>query len=78
MSDATTPAAPAQTPHQRQKEITDKIQAAQFLINEAARLACPLGGWCDQWEDIGRTSDAIEALWWRIHQAPPPGEPVPL
>jgi len=42
------------TPQQRQKEITDKIQAAQNMLSEAAQLACDLGGWCEQWEDIGR------------------------
>lgn len=64
------------TPRQRQKQITDLIQQAQRLLSDAAALACPLAGWCDQWEDIGRGYDAVEALWWRIHQAPEPGEPV--
>lgn len=67
-----------QSPSQRQKEITDKIDAAKTLLGEAAQLACDLGGWCDQWEDIGRGYDAVEALWWRIHQAPAPGAPVVL
>jgi hypothetical protein len=63
-------------PHERQKQITDKIEEAKIALSEAAQLACPLGGWCDQWEDIGNTMDAVTALWWRIHQAPQPGEPV--
>lgn len=66
------------TPLQRQKEITDKIEAAQRLLEEAAQLACPLDNWVDQWEDIGRGVDAVEKLWWRIHKAPAPGEPVEL
>lgn len=68
--------AAAESPRQRQKEITDKIEAAQRLLSEAAQLACDLAGWCDQWEDIGREYDAVEALWWRIHLAPAPGNPV--
>lgn len=64
------------TPRERQKEITDKIEAAQSLLSEAAQLACPLGGWCEQWEDIGKSYDEVTALWWRIHESPPPGEPV--
>ena len=70
--------AAAITPRQRQKEITDKIESAQRLLGEAAQLACPLAGWCEQWEDIGRGYDAVESLWWRIHQAPAPGEPVAI
>lgn len=64
------------TPQQRQKEITDKIEAAQHLLSDAAQLSCDLEGWCEEWEDIGRVYDAVHALWWRIHEAPPPGQPV--
>lgn len=63
------------TAAQRQKQITDKIEEAQRILEDAARLASILRGWCDQWEDIGREVDSVQALWWRIHQAPEPGEP---
>jgi hypothetical protein len=66
------------TPQQRQKQITDKIQSAMTSLSEACQLACDLQGWCEQWTDIGNTHDAVNALWWRIHEAPPPGEPVPI
>jgi hypothetical protein len=66
------------TPRQRQKEITDKIEAAQTALSEACQLACDLQGWSKQWTDIGKTYDAVNALWWRIHEAPPPGQPVPI
>lgn len=64
------------TSQQRQDQITDKIQAAQNMLSEAAQLACDLEGWCEQWEDIGREYDAVQALWWRIHKAPAPGDTV--
>ena len=80
MSDNYDPAPKAPSPMQqramRQQAITDKIEAAQRMLSEAAQLACPLAGWCNQWEDIGNTYDAVTALWWRIHEAPLPGDPV--
>lgn len=57
----------------RKRQIEQTIERAQRTLEEAARLASPLGGYCDQWEDISRTTDAVESLWWRIHQGPLPG-----
>jgi hypothetical protein len=70
-----TPSQPP-SPRQRQDQITAKIDAAKQLLSEACQLACPLAGWADQWEDIGKSYDHLDALWGRIHQAPEPGEPV--
>jgi len=58
------------------KQIESKIEQAKGLLSDAAKLACPLAGYCDQWEDIGRTYDAVEGLWWRIHEGPQPGPDV--
>lgn len=42
------------------------------LLYAAAQTACPLHGWCDQWDLIGNHANATKALWHKISQAPQP------
>jgi hypothetical protein len=58
------------------EQIADRIEAAQTLLGEAARLASALGGWFGPSADIGSVQDEVKALGLRIQQVPDPGKPV--
>jgi hypothetical protein len=52
-------------------EVLRLIERAQNLYT-AAQTACPLQGWCDQWEAIGDHADATKRLWHKLNDGPRP------
>jgi hypothetical protein len=53
-------------------EVLALVQKAQSLLYTAAQTACPLKGWCDQWDWIGEHADATKDLWHRLNNSAPP------
>jgi hypothetical protein len=58
--------------YEARKRVLQLIERAQSLLYEATQTACPLQGWCKQWEQIGDHADATKALWHKINRAPLP------
>jgi hypothetical protein len=50
----------------RVRDALDKLQAAQYLIDDAAQALCPVNGFAREWSASGKVHDAVKRYWHRV------------